>query len=114
LGDEERDAPKNDAMRYLESLLTSPSRPAAAAPSSSTLAGKVASVFGKTAPPPPPAAPAQSFASLSGAWQRIEIEPGFELHVRSDYNRPVDSRGVRKLTKTILDAIFSHVRKPRR
>src|SRR5258708_9708263 len=40
LGDEQNSTPKNDAMRYLETLLTTPTRPPALAQSSPTLAGK--------------------------------------------------------------------------
>jgi DNA-binding transcriptional MerR regulator len=116
LGDEQTATPKNDAMRYLESLLTSPSRPPAAPPT--TFANRAGGHPAGTVPPPPaPLALAQSSASATqstGSWQRIEIESGLELHVRSDYIPPLDNRGVRKLTKIILDAIFSHVRKPER
>jgi len=121
LGDEETASPKNDAMRYLESLLTSQPRPAAPlVQPPSTLASKAKAYLGRIAPPPPPAPmmpghqPFPTTSSSTGAWQRIEIESGLELHVRSDYSPPFDSRGVRKLTKLILDALFSHVRKPRR
>jgi len=117
LGDEENPTPKNDAMRYLESLLTAPARPLPPVQSQSTFRGKAASTL-VPAIPPPPSVPAQSPAmpaqSSTGAWQRIELEPGLELHVRSDYNPSPDSKGVRKLAKTILHAIFSHIWNPRK
>ena len=31
------------------------------------------------------AAPVEASGDPSQAWQRVEIEPGLELHVRSDY-----------------------------
>src|SRR6185436_960026 len=61
---------ETDAKRYLESLLA----PEAAAFPMETAA----------APPPPPPPPPQML-DQSASWQRVEIEPGLELHVRSDY-----------------------------
>jgi DNA-binding transcriptional MerR regulator len=120
LGDEQNATPKNDAMRYLESLLTSPSR-SVAPPSafSATSAGRPTINPGGPTPPAPSMSvpmlsPPSPKSASGGAWQRIEIESGLELHVRSDYSPPFDNRGVRKLTKVILHAIFSYVRKPRR
>src|SRR5215813_4053951 len=58
---------KNEAKQYLETLLAS----APSQPLKETAA----------APPPPRTAAAQSHS-----WQRVEIEPGLELHIRSDYS----------------------------
>jgi len=55
---------KTEAKQYLESLL-------APAPT-------------QAAAPPPP----QHLDASSHSWQRVEIEPGLELHVRSDYAPP--------------------------
>lgn len=80
-------ATTNDAMNYLETLLT-------------------------TAPRPPAAAPSLSKPSTSHTpqrtWQRIEVETGLELHVRDDYRLPTDARGVRRLLQLIGDALEKH------
>ena len=56
---------KTEAKRYLESLLApTPSAPPVQA----------------AAPAPPP-----QKLDASHSWQRVEIEPGLELHIRSDY-----------------------------
>lgn len=81
----------SDAKRYLESLLA----PNTAAPL------RVAS-----APPPPAAAAPQAF-DQSASWQRIEIEPGLELHVRSDYSPPPTSGK----TKSLLERAIHRLRR---
>ena len=79
---------KTEAKQYLETLLSSaPSQPlmeTAAAP-----------------PPPPPQAAAQSHS-----WQRVEIEPGLELHVRSDYAPPTSAR-----TRSLLEKAIHRLRR---
>lgn len=65
-----------DAKRYLESLL---------APEST--------------PPPPPA---PQMLDQSASWQRVEIEPGLELHVRSDYSPPATGGKTRNLLEKAL------------
>lgn len=83
---------KTEAKRYLETLLGSaPSQPlmeTSAAPSS----------------PPQAAAAAQSHS-----WQRVEIEPGLELHVRSDYAPPPTSAR----TKSLLEKAIHRLRRLR-
>ncbi|HEU4932051.1 MAG TPA: MerR family transcriptional regulator [Pyrinomonadaceae bacterium] len=84
---------ESDAKRYLESLLAPESAPppmiadAAAAPS-----------------PPPP----QKF-DQSASWQRVEIEPGLELHIRSDYSPPATSGK----TKSLLEKAIHRLRRLR-
>jgi len=76
---------KTEAKQYLETLLASaPSRP----PSRSMPAA---------APSPPPQAGAQSHS-----WQRVEIEPGLELHIRSDYSPPASSGKTRSLLEKAI------------
>lgn len=74
---------KTEAKRYLESLLA----PAPSAPPT------------ETAAPPP----LQQFAaSQSHSWQRVEIEPGLELHVRSDYSPPATTGKTRSLLEKAI------------
>jgi len=73
---------KTEAKRYLESLLAS-------------------------APPPSPietaaAPPSQDFAAAPHSWQRVEIEPGLELHVRSDYSPPATTGKTRSLLERAI------------
>ena len=82
---------ESDAKRYLESLLASDSAPLperAAAPS----------------PPPPP-----QMLDQSASWQRVEIEPGLELHIRSDYSPPPTSGK----TKSLLEKAIHRLRRLR-
>ena len=71
---------ETDAKRYLESLL---------APTSAPTLKEAA------APPPPPQ------VDQSQSWQRVEIEPGLELHIRSDYSPPTSARARSLLEKAI-------------
>ncbi len=78
---------KNEAKQYLETLLASaPSEP-----------------LRETAAAPPQA------AGTSHSWQRVEIEPGLELHVRSDYSPPASSGK----TKSLLEKAIHRLRRLR-
>jgi len=72
---------KTEAKRYLESLL-------APAPS--------ASLMDAAAPP------AQHLDASPHSWQRVEIEPGLELHVRSDYAPPATTGKTRSLLERAI------------
>jgi DNA-binding transcriptional MerR regulator len=83
---------KTEAKRYLETLLASaPSQP----------------LMETSAAPPPP--PPQAAAGQSHSWQRVEIEPGLELHIRSDYSPP--ATGSR--TKSLLEKAIHRLRRLR-
>ena len=72
---------KTEAKRYLESLLA----PAPAAPP-----------IEAAAPPP------QHLDASSASWQRVEIEPGLELHIRSDYSPPATTGKTRSLLERAI------------
>ena len=80
---------ETEAKRYLESLL---------APTSAPLALSL-----KEAPAPPP-----QQIDQSQSWQRVEIEPGLELHIRSDYSPPTSAR-----TKSLLEKAIHRLRRLR-
>jgi len=82
---------ETDAKRYLESLL---------APESAAFPMEMAA-----APPPP----APQMLVQSASWQRVEIEPGLELHVRSDYSPPATSGK----TKSLLEKAIHRLRRLR-
>ena len=75
---------ESDAKRYLESLLTPESVPAP-----------------RQASAPQAALPAQQ-SDASASWQRIEIEPGLELHIRSDYSPPPTSGKIKSLLERAI------------
>src|SRR5215217_4639074 len=81
---------KTEAKQYLETLLAS--------------APRQQLVETSAAPPPPQAAAGQSHS-----WQRVEIEPGLELHVRSDYAPPPTSAR----TKSLLEKAIHRLRRLR-
>ncbi len=86
---------ETDAKRYLESLLAPDSAPM------EMLAGAA------PAGPPPPAAPQQ--IDQTASWQRVEIEPGLELHIRSDYAPPATGGK----TKSLLEKAIHRLRRLR-
>ena len=86
---------KTEAKRYLETLL-------AGAPSQPLMETSAA-------PPPPPSPAPQAAAAQSHSWQRVEIEPGLELHIRSDYSPP--TTGAR--TKSLLEKAIHRLRRLR-
>ena len=78
-----------DAKRYLESLL---------APESAPLLEQAAAPL-----------PAPQMLDQSASWQRVEIEPGLELHIRSDYSPPPTSGK----TKSLLEKAIHRLRRLR-
>lgn len=105
LGLERGASNKNEALSYLEKLLTKP-----APPNPVSSAGRLN--FSSAAPlsmPQSAAAPPSSSITQSsgGAWERIEIEPGLELHIQGGYRPPSDARGLRRLTQAIMRLIDS-------
>jgi DNA-binding transcriptional MerR regulator len=72
---------KTEAKRYLESLL---------APAPAALPTEDA------APPP------QHLDASSHSWQRVEIEPGLELHIRADYSPPATTGKTRSLLERAI------------
>ena len=86
---------ETDAKRYLESLLAPeaapppPPRQAAAAPPPIETAALM-----ETAAP--------QMLDQSASWQRVEIEPGLELHIRSDYSPPATSEKTRSLLEKAI------------
>jgi DNA-binding transcriptional MerR regulator len=82
---------ENEAQRYLESLLASPIDHRIEAPLKSRQ-------MQSSAAPYPGGGETKS-------WQRVEIEPGLELHIRSDYSPPRTSARLRSLADRIRVAI---------
>jgi len=103
LGVTARAADKNAALSYLESLLT---QPPAAAPSPQSVAAQRSTQF---AAAPPTASPPPGQAT--GTWERIELEPGLELHISSAYRPPAEARGIRRLAAGFVSAVESYGRK---
>ena len=89
----------NEAKRYLESLL---------APSMA-----LSSPIERSAPLEPPVAASAPLANEeSVSWQRVEIEPGLELHIRSDYAPPGSSAKTKGLTDRIRALLSRYWRGP--
>ena len=81
LGVRDPSGKKTEAKRYLESLFA----PAPAAPP-----------MQRAAAPPP------QQLDASPSWQRVEIEPGLELHIRSDYSPPATTSKTRSLLERAI------------
>jgi DNA-binding transcriptional MerR regulator len=96
---------KSEAKQYLESLL--------AASTSKTLASAPPSmVMQKASSSGPTDFEQAQMAVLSSqtpdepqSWQRVEIEPGLELHIRSDFSVPTTSAGLRSVAERIRRAV---------
>lgn len=89
---------ESDAKQYLESLLA-PSMPQPLRSSPATSAPRL-----KASPPGDVAAPAQE-ADPRPSWQRVEIEPGLELHIRSDYVPPATSARTKGLVERVIQRL---------
>ena len=78
-----------EAKRYLESLLAPASMKSPPAAPTAASGMEMA------------AAPQQPF-DQSHSWQRVEIEPGLELHIRSDYSPPATTGKTRSLLEKAI------------
>lgn len=87
-----------DAKRYLESLLT-------AAPSSPPTPVSPARVGRRMNASVAATSPGTEQAPAPGSWHRVEIEPGLELHIRSDYAPPATSARTKGLAERIRSII---------
>lgn len=100
---------RNEALSYLEKLLVSPARTQPmqppAAPSMNLTQTHAAPQYGYTDALPGRTTGPLASRDYAGSWERLEIEPGLELHIRGDYRPPQEARGLRKLTQAILRAI---------
>jgi DNA-binding transcriptional MerR regulator len=83
-----RKSREGDAKRYLESLLAPESAPP--------------EMRADAAPPPSPPSASPQMLDQSASWQRLEIEPGLELHIRSDYSPPPTSGKTRSLLEKAI------------
>jgi len=98
LGKKSRDT---EARQYLESLLAPrPTQPLRSAPTLPVDTFAAAPMKQETSTPP--AAP------QSHSWQRVEIEPGLELHMRSDYSPPPSGK-----TRSLLEKAIHKLRRLR-
>ncbi|HEX8098291.1 MAG TPA: MerR family transcriptional regulator [Pyrinomonadaceae bacterium] len=121
LGIEGGGAAKNEAMAYLEKLLMKPTAPSQqnfAPPSPQASAGggqmratSAAPQVGYTSLAPGRTVGPVSSSEGAGTWERLEIEPGLELHVHGDYRAPRDTRGLRRLAQLVMRVIESYARR---
>ena len=89
----------SDAKRYLESLL------APSLAQRSTTVPESARSRRMTAAAPRQQASRTSEPDQTAVWQRLEIEPGLELHIRSDYAPPTTNARAKSLADRIRGVI---------
>ena len=109
LGAEGSPRVKNEALSYLEKLLM---KPAASPNPQAPQMLRQASSLEAQASPAPPAPQSSSTGVGNGTWSRVELEPGLELHVHDQYQPPRETKGLRRLTQTILRVIELYGQKP--
>ncbi|HEV7902928.1 MAG TPA: MerR family transcriptional regulator [Pyrinomonadaceae bacterium] len=109
LGLDAKAGAKNEALSYLEKLLTRSTSPANAPPADASRNQNFASpAAAPHRPTPNLASERQAAPSSPASWSRVEIEPGLELHVRGDYAPPAETKGVRQLTRLILNVLEAY------
>ncbi|HEV8427578.1 MAG TPA: MerR family transcriptional regulator [Pyrinomonadaceae bacterium] len=89
---------ENEAKRYLESLL---------APESAALPKQATALAKESVAAAAPSQIAPQKFDQSASWQRIEIEPGLELHIRSDYTPPATTGKTRSLLERAIHRLRS-------
>ncbi|HEX8708004.1 MAG TPA: MerR family transcriptional regulator [Pyrinomonadaceae bacterium] len=103
-------AARNEALSYLEKLLTSPSPPGHAPPATRPATPPMTAQANRA-----PGAPQSAQGSAAGGtWKRIELEPGLELHVHDSYQPPAQARGLRRLTQFVSRVIESYGQRPKK
>jgi len=53
-------------------------------------------------------------AMQARTWERVQIEPGLELHVRDDYELPIDTKAENRIVAGILELLRSSRSKDRK
>lgn len=109
LGTDGSTAVKNEAMSYLEKLLTRPQ--AASSPQPPQAVRQGLSMDAQSSSGQPATSSPQTSVG-GGTWARIEIEPGLELHVHDQYQPPREAKGLRRLTQSVLRVLESYGQKP--
>jgi DNA-binding transcriptional MerR regulator len=109
LGLDAKAADKNAALSYLESLLTQ-TRPAHTSPPPPANTQSFAKRRSVVPSMPQSAAPSPA-PPTAATWERIEIEPGLELHISSAYHPPGETKGLRRLAAAVVHAVGSYSRK---
>ncbi len=104
LGVDAKSSDKSTALSYLESLLTQ-TRPAPMPPPVAHLSMSAPQRIATATAAPSTVAPGQA----TGTWERVELEPGLELHIHSAYQPPA-TKGIRRLAAAVLRAIESYSR----
>ena len=97
---------KNAALSYLETLIAAPPpppRPPAAPETQGPLARELMSMRQE---------PAYRYSAPAGTWDRLEIEPGLELHIHSSYVPPAETKGLRRLAQLLINALEAYSRPP--
>lgn len=109
LGADKSAASRNEALSYLEKLLTQPAgtSPPTAAKGRDFSSARLPGLAQSAAVAPFSPSNSSSSSSSNGAWERIEIEPGLELHVHSSYQPPGETRGLRRLAQSVMRLIES-------
>lgn len=102
-------APANPALAFLQQVQQ---RQAGAKPEKAAAPPSPASVPAASppAPAPPPSAPSLS----THQWARLEILPGLELHVRSDFVLPPTAQEQQTLLQRLFQALISLTTSKRR
>jgi len=85
---------ESEAKRYLGSLLTPAPGTASSRPS------PMMSLKSSAAP-----VHEDDDQTQTRSWQRVEIEPGLELHIRSDYTPPTTSGRTRSLAERVIHGL---------
>lgn len=107
LGAEGAEAAKNEALSYLEKLLTA----APASPPQQASRQRVPAAASAAIEPEQTARQSNAPGLGGGTWSRVELEPGLELHVHDQYRPPAEKRGLRRLAQLVLRVIESHGQK---
>jgi DNA-binding transcriptional MerR regulator len=105
LGLDAKAGAKNEAHSYLEKLLTRSTSPAAASAATARNQNLASPAAATNRPAPNLAAQRHAAPSSPATWERVEIEPGLELHVRGDYASSGEAKDVRRLTRLIMNAL---------
>ena len=98
---------KHAALSYLESLLTQTNVASPPAPQQTKFSTSAAqSRAAQSLAPPAPSA-----SQSTGTWERIELEPGLELHIHRTYRPPTEAKRLRRLAAAVVHVVATYSRK---
>ena len=94
-----------EAIDYLEGLLTGPKQSAPSLPAFRRLAAPGVTPQAQASQMVAGSQPIDDTRTQAEVWERVQIEPGLELHIREDFEMPAGAKAENRIVTSILELL---------